>query len=88
MRPAGLALLIWLALAFWGAWATLEVGQAVHEDGKHDGLSECSRTRADLVYYEALADSLCTWYFVEGEKRCSPKYSIVRTVPVPEGQLP
>ena len=88
MRPAGLALLIWFALGFWGCWATLEVAQAVHRDGKQDGLAECRQAKAELVYYQMLADSLCSWYFVEGEKRCSPKYSRVRTIPVPVEALP
>ena len=88
MKPAGLALLIWAALAFWGIWATIEMAQAVHQDGKQDGLAECRTAKAELVYYQMLADSLCSWYFVEGEKRCSPKYSMVRTVPVPEADLP
>ena len=78
---AGLIVIMWTALAFWGVWATIEVAQAVHQDGKQDGLDRCQVARVELVYYRMLADSLCSWYFIEGEKRCSPKYS--RTVKPP-----
>ena len=84
---AGLILIMWTALAFWGAWATIEVAQAVHQDGKQDGLAECRRAKIELVYYRMLADSLCSWYYVDGVKTCYAKHSRT-TPPLPEVALP
>jgi len=71
----------WFLLVLWAAiftaafWAAATTTIAVHEDGKQDGLAACTRARAELGYYEALADSLCSWYVVEGEPVCMPRYT-------------